>query len=89
MKDIQGHEYEALLAFQKDQLAIWKTRLTPALFAEMQAYCLATNSPAKTEQAKHQVYRGGDIIGIIMQWPTLASYYKPDPAKLEVVEDLI
>ncbi len=78
MKDRHGHEYDILRTYQADQLRSWEARLQPKLHAEVSEYVLAQNKPADTENLSHQVFRGQDLIQIIMEWPNLGTYY-PKP----------
>lgn len=85
MKDKNGHEYNELRTIQTSQLQnIWRTRLNTDLFCAISIYVARHNSPALDDKSAHRVFRGQDIIQIIMDWPDLKPCY-PSPVSAEEV----
>lgn len=84
MKDKHGHAYAELLVIQRAQFELWHDKLKFGLICKIEDYCLATNRPAKDETETHRVYRGQDLVQIIMDWPNL----KPCYVKLPEVQPL-
>lgn len=76
-KDRLGLEYSELLQIQGRHLTIWKERLKPAVFGPVADYVHAKNVEANGPEQKHQVFRGQDLIQIIMDWPELNPAYPP------------
>lgn len=77
MKDKHGHDWDALVAIQKDQMYGWSLRLKPEVAAKVSDYLINTNLPAN-DKGTHRVYRGQDIVQIIMDWPDLKPCYAPN-----------
>ena len=77
MKDRRGHEYADLVEIQKDHLTMWSTRLRKELFNAVAEYVIARRIEASDPEQKHQVFRGQDLIQIIMDWPNLNPVYPP------------
>lgn len=77
MKDRNGLDYDELLQVQNAQLALWGTKLREGLIQPIAEYVRRHNAPADSPEGKHRVYRGGDLIEIIRQWPELQSPYPP------------
>lgn len=75
MKDRNGYEYTELVDIQTDCLLLWKPKLRPDLFKAVHAYLDATNLPAPKAEDKHRVYRGQDLVQIILEWPDLSPAY--------------
>jgi len=82
MKDKNGHEYKDLIAFQNAHLAIWQTRLVMPLLNDVVEYVRLHNAPANDDKSSHKVFRGQDIVQIIMDWPDLKPCY-PSPVPAE------
>ncbi len=83
MKDRTGQEYAEQLGIQRQQLYNWSTRLAADCYQEVAAFCRATNQQARTSEDKHLVYRGQDIVQLIMDWPTFNPIAYPAPVKPE------
>lgn len=81
MKDARGYEYEELTAIQENHLALWKTRLKHDLYAEVAAYVRDSNRAALSPEDRHRVFRGQDIVQIIMDWPNLIAVYPPSASQ--------
>ncbi len=77
MKDSQGHEYGDLLKFQHDHLVIWAEKLRPQLAREISEYVRKHNREANGPTQRHQVFRGQDIVQIVIDWPNLHPAYPP------------
>ena len=75
MKDRNGHEYSELLALQTAHLAAWRPKLRGGVLADIVHYLDATNLPAPKAEDKHRVYRGQDLVQIILEWPDLSPAY--------------
>lgn len=65
-------DHQELLKIQAEHLALWKARLRPELYAEIEAYVRATN-----DENTNRVYRGQDLIEIIREWPHLCPAFAP------------
>lgn len=75
--DRQGFTYETLLQYQRAHLKQWLPRVKPSLFEEVHEYVIECNHQADTSDAKHQVYRGQDLVEILFTWPNLGPCYQP------------
>jgi hypothetical protein len=75
MIDKNANEYGALIAIQDAQLAIWGRRLLPELHAEIAEYVRLYNKSAPTPNDRHNVYRGQDLVQIIIDWPSPGGGY--------------
>ena len=82
MKDKNGHEYKDLIAFQNAHLAIWQDRLVRPLLNDVTEYVRRHNTSALDDKRVHQVFRGQDLVQIIMDWPELKPCY-PSPVAAE------
>ena len=85
MKDNQGHEYSDLLAHQMKHLDLWAGRVRPNFMKPIAEYVLKHNVEANDSNQRHRVFRGQDIVQIIMDWPNLNLAYPPvkdDPRDL-------
>ena len=83
MKDKNGHEYNELLAIQRMQLqGTWQGRLNDDLFCAVSIYVVSHNTAANDDKSAHRVFRGQDIVQIIMDWPELRPCY-PSPVPAE------
>ena len=80
--------YAEYLAIQREHLDLWATKLLPALASEVEAYVLACNRPAEEDSLtnKPRVFRGQDLVEIILQWPHLDSCY-PSRESLGAAQD--
>jgi len=76
MKDKHGHDYDALVAIQKEHLDLWHDKLKFPIICAVEAYCQTTNTEAG-ETGTHLVYRGQDLVQIILDWPDLKPCYAP------------
>ena len=86
MKDKNGHDYHELLAIQKMQLqGIWSDRLVDKLYDDVTEYVLRHNEQANSPLTPHRVFRGQDLIQIIMDWPELKSCYPSSVLAEDVV----
>lgn len=87
MKDKNGQDYKELCAIQLAQLqGIWSDRLVDKLYDEVTEYALKHRVEALDDKHNHQVFRGYDLVQIIMDWPELKPCY---PAGTAAAEDLI
>ena len=77
MKDKHGHDYEQLTAHQMLQLVLWEEKLKPEIADAVRVYCQTTNTEAGVT-GTHLVYRGQDLVQIIMDWPDLKPCYVPN-----------
>jgi hypothetical protein len=62
-------EYEELLEIQERDLRVWAKLIRNEIYARVAHYVRRFNSEAKTPNDKHQVWRGQDLVEIILQWP--------------------
>lgn len=77
MNDARNYSFDELTAIQERHLALWKSRLKHDLYAEVSAYVRQCNRAAVSSDQLHRVYRGQDIVQVIMDWPTPGSGYEP------------
>lgn len=85
MKDKQGLDYKELCAFQLAQLqGIWSDRLKDDLYDAVSDYVILHRREAQDDKHNHQVFRGQDLVQIIMDWPELKPCY-PSPVATEDV----
>ncbi len=86
--DRYGHSFKELTDIQSDQLHRWGTRLITRVTYEVWAYLKSTNLPATDEKQVHRVYRGQDLVQIIMDWPDLKPCYvqpsKPEDPRADI-----
>lgn len=83
MKDKHGNDFTELGEVQLVQLLQWQGRLTSKLYCEVADYVLTSRQPAATPNDVHRVYRGQDLVQIILDWPNLSPAYAPRPSKVE------
>lgn len=79
MKDRTGMEFNELVAIQREHLQSWYPKLKTDVFNDVTTFCAATRREARTPDDKHTVYRGQDIVQLIMEWPTFNSITFPAP----------
>ena len=77
MKDRHGHDFNELVSIQKTQLANWTLRVKCEVIEPVSAYVAVTNLQASGPEGSHRVYRGQDLVQIIMDWPDLKPCYAP------------
>lgn len=77
MKDSRGHEYQELLAIQQAHLDRWRLRVIMGVFKPVSEYVIRHNKEADDPAVQHRVFRGQDIVHILMFWPNLGSAYPP------------
>ncbi len=77
MKDNLGLDYADLLAHQLRHLDTWAERLRPQFFKPIAEYILKHNVEANGPDQRHRVFRGQDIVQIILDWPNLNNAYPP------------
>ena len=82
MKDRYGHDFTELCSIQEQNLSQWETKLDPTVFAHVANYVRTSRQPAG-QDGVHRVYRGQDIVQIIVMWPDISPVY---PA---IAEDVI
>ncbi len=82
--DSLARDYDQLLGLQAQHLADWKTKLQPAVHAEISAYLKTHTAPAPDSTTRHRVYVGYDLVRIVMDWPTPKNPY-PQRSELEDV----
>ena len=88
-KDKHGHDYRELRQIQQAHLNAWAQRLIPPISAAICDYVEATNRQANDDTTAHRVYRGQDLVQIVLDWPELKDCY-PKPATAEVApSDLV
>ncbi len=75
--DRNGQTYKDVLDIQRAHLLVWKDRIRPQLFDQAEEFIVSQNREAPSANDKHRVYRGGDIIEILRQWPDLDAVYRP------------
>lgn len=75
-RDRYGLEYSDLLVCQKQHLQIWTGKLLPEVATEIAEYVTTHNKQAGLD-GKHQVFRGQDIIQLVLDWPTPGPGYPP------------
>lgn len=88
MKDKNGHDFRDLVAIQTVQLAVWDQRLKPAITQSVRDYVVACNRQANDDTKAHCVFRGQDLVQIILDWPELKDCY-PKPAHAQSPSDFI
>jgi hypothetical protein len=69
MTDKNGYDYETLIAMQNANLHLWATKLIISVNIPVANYVRSMNRMAPTPNDKHVVFRGQDIIAIIVAWP--------------------
>lgn len=88
MKDKNGHEFSALEQIQAEHLVAWRSRLRGGFYADVYCYVVSANLPATDEKQVHRVYRGQDLVQIIMDWPDLKPCYvqpsKPEDPRADI-----
>lgn len=89
MKDRTGYEFAELVEVQTAHFNRLKDKLRPVVFNEVREYCLKTNKEARYPEAKHQVFRGQDIIQLVMDHPKFDFNVYPQPPKEETAEEMI
>lgn len=77
MKDARGYEYQELLDLQDGQMRRWAEKLNAQVWKDLAPYVLACNRPAETPEDKHRVYRGQDLVQLILDWPNPGHGYEP------------
>ena len=85
MKDRLGMEYGEAVRIQQQHLTLWSERLKLPSYNAVAEYVLKHNRVAENEHQAHHVYRGQDIVQIILDWPELKPMYpavKDDPMEL-------
>jgi len=87
MKDKHGLEFKDLVALQNMHFAIWQDRLVMPLLNDVVEYARKHNVPAIDATKAHQVFRGQDLVQIIMDWPDLKPCYPA--ANAPAAEDVI
>lgn len=76
-KDKHGHEYRELVAIQSAHVELWRHKLKGGLIADIAHYLARQNQPANDDAHAHRVFRGQDLVQIIMDWPELKTCYPP------------
>lgn len=66
MTDKHGRNYETLLTLQRTELEQWKAVLRPYVFAELKAWCKATNAPAHDSRTLHACPVGCELHHFVM-----------------------
>jgi hypothetical protein len=84
MKDKHGSEFKDVVAIQEGHLKMWSTKLVTFVYQEVSDYVRKHNLPATDDTKSHQVFRGQDLVQIIMDWPDLKPCY-PSPVATEDV----
>ena len=84
--DRVGLQYSMLLAIQENHLLIWQEKIPPALHTQIAAYVRKHNRQAPDNTEKHSVYRGQDLVQIILSWPRVEPAY---PSVNDTGEDVI
>ena len=72
MTDRNNLEYDTLIEIQEKDLKIWAKRLRSEIYSAMVQYVRRNNEQARTANDKHQVWRGQDLVEVIMAWPYTA-----------------
>ena len=88
-KDKHGHVYSDLIALQNMHFAIWQDRLVMPLLNDVVEYVRKHNRQANDDTQAHQVYRGQDLVQIIMDWPELKPCYPPAVEPATTAADLV
>jgi hypothetical protein len=83
--DRLSHDYEELLAVQAQHFNNLRRFIKPEILQPVVAYAKATNRPAEVTVSAHRVYRGQDLIQLVMQWPDLTCYAPMPTAEEELV----
>ena len=90
MNDRTGNDYETLLLTQARHLQIWEERSRPKLFSQVREYVLSMNEQARTVNDKHRVFRGQDIVALLMAWPDIENAgFPPLPKPAQPGEEYI
>lgn len=74
MTDKYGYVFEDLVQIQETDLRRWQDKLKPEIHAAVAEYARKHNAPSSEH---HHVYRGQDLVVIILQWPELRPPYPP------------
>ena len=77
MKDRHGHEFADLVAIQQTHLDHWGTKLRREVYGHVSSYVLETNQEATSPEQAHRVFRGQDLVQIILDYPELSAAYPP------------
>jgi len=89
-KDRNGLEYADLVKIQGQHLALWREKLKPALIGPVADYVVSKNTEANDPEQKHRVFRGQDLVQIIMDWPDInTAVYPPIHEEPAAAADLI
>lgn len=83
MVDKTGIEYVEAVNTQLEQVLQWQSKLRAEIYHDFSTYVFIHNRPAVTANDKHQVFRGQDLLQILLAWPN------PGPCYPQRGEDLI
>lgn len=84
MKDRRGHEFTDLINYQAADLGIWESRLNEQVHRDVVDYVRWANLEADSVGV-HRVYRGQDIVQLILSWPTIPEGYAKRPLEESVL----
>lgn len=88
-RDKHGHDYRDLLSIQRQHIDLWHDKLKFDLICKVEAYVQKHNQQANDDTQAHRVYRGQDLVQIIMDWPDLKPCYPPVFEQQPTAADLV
>ena len=77
MKDKHNHDYEELLSIQAQQIRNLERVIKAEIIGALTPYILRHNRKAETANEAHLLYRGQDLVQMVMSYPDLTPCYPP------------